>query len=123
MSLSHSNADVAIQRVETMSAAGPHKRNSGNWPSACCSSSRNADGCVWMSGSLRPSAGYIGLGVTAMSALEYMLYHQNSLAHVKDGSRRRAASHSFSPPTRRLDWRPNQISERSRKYHTLPTMP
>src|SRR6478672_7330080 len=76
-----------------------------------------------MSGSLRPSAGYIGRGVTAMSALEYMLYHQNSLAQVKDASRRRAASQIFSPPTRRLDWRHSQISDKSRKYQPLPTMP
>src|SRR3954471_18543599 len=76
-----------------------------------------------MSGSLRPSAGYIGRGVIAMSADEYMLYHQNSFAQVNDGSRLRAASHSFSPSTSRLDWRHSQISESSRKYHPLPTMP
>jgi hypothetical protein len=61
--------------------------------------------------------------VTAKSAVEYMLYHQNSLAQVNSGSRLRAASHSFSPPTRRLDWRHSQISDRSRKYQPLPTMP
>ena len=76
-----------------------------------------------MSGSLRPSAGYIGRGVTAKSADAYMLYHQNSLAQVNAGSRRFAASQTFSPPTRWLDWRQSQISDRSRKYQPLPTMP
>src|SRR4051812_11796290 len=76
-----------------------------------------------MSGSLRPSAGYMGRGVIAMSAEEYMLYHQNSFAQVNDASRLRAASQIFSPSTSRLDWRHSQISERSRKYHPLPTMP
>src|SRR3954451_14472830 len=76
-----------------------------------------------MSGSLRPSAGYIGRGVTAMSADEYMLYHQKSFAQVNDASRLRAASQSFSPSTRRFDWRHSQISERSRKYQPLPTIP
>ena len=76
-----------------------------------------------MSGSLRPSARYMGRGVTAMSALEYMLYHQNSLAQVKAGSRRFAASHTFSPPTSRFDWRHSQTSDRSRKYQPLATMP
>src|SRR5947207_2665214 len=46
-----------------------------------------------MSGSLRPSARYIGRGVTASSALEYMLYHQNSLAQLKLASLRLAAQH------------------------------
>ena len=40
-----------------------------------------------MSGSLRPSAGYIGRGVTAKSAELYMLYHQKSFAQVNAGSR------------------------------------
>src|SRR5690606_5970476 len=76
-----------------------------------------------MSGSLRPSAGYIGRGVAEMSAVEYMLYHQNILAQVNAGSRRLAASHSFSPCTSRFDWRHSQISLRSRKYQPLATMP
>src|SRR5260370_4355812 len=106
-----------------MSAAGPQKRKSGNWLSVPCSSSRSGAGWVWMSGSLRPSAGYIGRGVSAKSAVEYMLYHQNSLAQVNDGSPLRAASHSFSPPTRRLDCRHRHISDRSPKYHPLPPPP
>src|SRR5215472_8548411 len=58
-----------------------------------------------------------------MSAPEYMLYHQNILAQVKAGSRAFAASHTFSPATRAADWRQNQISDRSRKYQPLPTIP
>ena len=76
-----------------------------------------------MSGNLRPSAKYIGLGVTAKSTLEYMLYHQNRLAQVNAGSRRLAVSHTFSACTKRFDWRHNQISERSRKYQPLATIP
>src|SRR5215472_16074906 len=57
------------------------------------------------------------------SALEYMLYHQNNLAHVNPGKRRRAACHTFSPATSRLDCRHNQISDCSLKYQPLPTMP
>src|SRR5207302_292281 len=75
-----------------------------------------------MPGSLRPSAGYVGRGVMDQSALEYMLYHQKSFAQVKPGRRRRAASHTFSPATRRLDCRQSQISERSRKYQPLRTI-
>src|SRR5690606_23894948 len=40
-----------------------------------------------------------------------------------DGSRLRAVSHSFSPPTRRLDCRHNQTCARSRKYQPLATQP
>ena len=38
-----------------------------------------------MSKILRPSAGYLGRGVMLQSAVEYMLYHQKSLAQVKEG--------------------------------------
>src|SRR6187399_2695305 len=76
-----------------------------------------------MSGSFRPSAGYNGRGVTDHVALLYMLYHQKSLAQVKAGSRRAAASQIFSPPIRWFDWRQNQISARSRKYQPLATAP
>src|SRR6476619_5413241 len=76
-----------------------------------------------MSGSLRPSAGYIGRGVTEISADEYMLYHQKSLAHVNAGSSRFAASHSFSRWIRWFDWRHSHTSARSRKYQPLATMP
>ena len=65
----------------------------------------------------------MGRGVTAQSTSAYMLYHQNSLAQVKSGSRALDASQIFSPATSLLDWRQNQISERSRKYQPLPTMP
>ena len=41
-----SSAQRPIQRLETMSAAGPQKRNSGNCPSRCCSSSRSPGGLV-----------------------------------------------------------------------------
>src|SRR5579863_4321695 len=58
-----------------------------------------------------------------MSADAYMLYHQNMLAQVKAGSRRRAASQMRSPETSRFDCRQNKISERSRKYQPLPTIP
>src|SRR5215475_12917303 len=52
-----------------------------------------------------------------------MLYHQNSLAQVKDGSRRAAASQIFSPATRRFDWRQSQTSDSSRKNQPLATQP
>jgi hypothetical protein len=58
-----------------------------------------------------------------MSALEYMLYHQNSLATLKLGSRRLASSHSFSPATNWFDCRHNHTCAKSRKYQPLPTMP
>src|SRR4051812_18942398 len=76
-----------------------------------------------MSGSLRPSAGYIGRGVTAKSAELYMLYHQKSLAEVNERSRFLAASHTFSPATRALDCLHSHTSARSRKYQPLATMP
>src|SRR6185436_11802037 len=76
-----------------------------------------------MSGILRPSAGYIGRGVTDQVAVLCMLYHQKSLAQVNAGSRRRAASQTFSPPTSRFDWRQNQTSARSWKYQPLATTP
>src|SRR5258708_25049848 len=76
-----------------------------------------------MSGILRPSAGYIGRGVTAKSAELYMLYHQKSFGQVNDASRFLAASQIFSPPTRALDCRQNQTSARSRKYQPLATTP
>src|SRR5262245_49819989 len=76
-----------------------------------------------MSGSLRPSEGYIGRGVTDQSAPEYMLYHQNRLAQVNAGSRSRPSSQTFLASTRRFDWRQNQISLKSRKYQPLATMP
>jgi hypothetical protein len=56
-----------------------------------------------MSGSLRPSAGYIGRGVTVKLAVETMLYHQKRLAQVNDGSRLAAASQIFSPDINRFD--------------------
>ena len=76
-----------------------------------------------MSGILRPSAGYIGRGVTAKSAELYMLYHQNSLAQVNARSRCLAASQIFSPATSGFDCRQSQTSARSRKYQPLATQP
>ena len=67
-----------------------------------------------MSGIFRPSAGYIGRGVTDQSAVLYMLYQKNSLAVVKSGSMRRPASHTFSPWTRWFDCSQNRISAVSR---------
>src|SRR5688572_30026131 len=55
--------------------------------------------------------------------MEYMLYHQKRLAHAADGSRFLSASQSFSPATRRFDWRQSQTSDRSRKYQPFPTIP
>lgn len=52
-----------------------------------------------------------------------MLYQQKSLAQVKVESRRLAACQIFSPCTRRFDWRQSQISDKSRKYQPLATMP
>src|SRR5688572_5944872 len=106
-----------------MPARGPQKSNSGNVPSACDSESRSSGGSVYTSGILRPSAVYIGRGVTEISALEYMLYQKNNFATVNVGSRFRAASHSFSPPTRWFDCRHKNTCDRSRKYQPLPTMP
>src|SRR4051812_11782852 len=65
----------------------------------------------------------MGRGVTETSALEYMLYHQNSFATLKLGSRRLASSHSFSPCTNWFDCRHSQICDKSRKYQPLPTIP
>src|SRR5690348_10131898 len=76
-----------------------------------------------MSGIFRPSAVYIGRGVTERSAEEYILYHQKSFATVKLASRRLAASHSFSPCTSAFDWRQSHTCARSLKYQPLPTMP
>ena len=76
-----------------------------------------------MSGILRPSAGYIGRGVTVMSAPAYMANHQNRFAQVNAGSTARAASHTFGACTRWFDWRQNRISAASRSYQPLPTMP
>src|SRR6266851_4065653 len=76
-----------------------------------------------MSGILRPSAGYIGRGVTAKSAELYMLYHQKSFAQVNEPSRFLAVSQIFSPPTSRLDCRHSHTSARSRKYQPLATTP
>src|SRR5262245_48706945 len=106
-----------------MSVAGPQNLNSGNWPSSCCSRARRSPGEVHTSGSLRPSDGYIGRGVTAQSTDEYMLYHQHTLAQVKLASLALAFSQSFGCCTRRLDWRQNFTSRSSRKYHPLATIP
>ena len=72
---------------------------------------------------MRPSALYIGRGVTEKSAVEYMLYHQNMFAQVSDGSRLRAVSQTFSPETKRFDCFQNWTSAASRLYQPLPTMP
>ena len=52
-----------------------------------------------------------------------MLYHQNRLAQVKDGSRRLPASQIFSPATRRFDCRQSQTSMRSRNSQPFATTP
>jgi hypothetical protein len=65
----------------------------------------------------------MGRGVRPKSWLAAMLYHQNRLAVVKEGSRRLPASQTFSPPTRRFDWRQNHTSIRSRNSQPLATMP
>src|SRR5262245_22524348 len=52
-----------------------------------------------------------------------MLNHQNRFAHVTDGSRRRAVSHTFSPHTKWFDCLQNWISASSRLYQPLPTIP
>jgi len=69
---------------------------------------------VCTSGTLRPSAGYCGRGVTAKSAVEYMLNHQKSFAQVKAGSRFLAASQIFSPVTSAFDCRQSATSAVSR---------
>ena len=53
----------------------------------------------------------MGRGVTDQVAALCMLYHQKSLAHVNAGSRRWAASQTFSPATRRFDCRQSQTSD------------
>ena len=75
--------DMQAQFMALMSVAGPQNLKSGNCPSSDCSASRRVPGCVHASGNLRPSAGYIGLGVTAQSTDEYMLNHQHTFEHVK----------------------------------------
>src|ERR1044071_10248318 len=99
------SALLAIQREQLMFARGPQNSNSGNVPSAAVSSARSSGGSVYTSGSLRPSAVYIGRGVIETSADEYILYHQKSFAARKAGSSRFAASQIFSPWTRAFDWR------------------
>src|SRR5262249_26694287 len=120
---STSFAASAIHWLDRIEARGPQKSKSGNVPSWRCSSSRSEAGRVWTAGIFRPSAGYIGRGVTATSTDEYMLNHQNRLAHVKLGSISRARTQRLGAWTRRLDWRQNFTSHSSRKYHPLPTMP
>src|SRR5438105_4574708 len=85
-------AASAIQRVDSIDVAGPQNLNSGNWPNTVCNSSRNSSGSVQMSAIFRPSARYIGRGVTVKSQLEYIAYHQQMLAQVKSLSRARAMS-------------------------------
>src|SRR3990172_6119480 len=58
-----------------------------------------------------------------MSTVEYILYHQNMLAHVKSGLRCFAASQIFSPAIRRFDCRQSQTSASWRKYQPLATAP
>src|SRR5262245_29786158 len=110
------SAERAIQRVEAMPARGPQNSKSGNVPSSFESDARSSDGSVYTSGSFRPSAVYIGRGVTEKSAPEYILYQKKSFAVVKPGSRRLPASQIFSPPTRWFDCRQSQTCARSRKY-------
>src|SRR5690606_34331198 len=62
-------------------------------------------------------------GVAEKSTVEYMLYHQNRLAQVNDGSRSRASSQIFGDCTSLFDCRQNLISHSSRKYHPLPATP
>src|SRR5688500_235205 len=116
-------AASAIHRVESIDVIGPQNLKRGNWPSRPCHSPRRVEGSVQMSGSLRPSAGYIGRGVTVKSAVEYIAYHQQMLAHVNVPvpSRLRATSHTFGRCTSLLLCRQNLISHSSRKYQPLPT--
>src|SRR5688572_732431 len=94
------SADRAIQRVDAMPARGPQNSNSGKVPSSFVSAARSSGGSVYTSGIFRPSAVYIGRGVTDQSAPEYMLYQKKSFAVLKLGSRRLPVSQIFSPPTR-----------------------
>src|SRR5690606_37462786 len=52
-----------------------------------------------------------------------MLYHQNILANVKDGSCFFACSHIFSASTSLFDCFQNLTSQSVRSYHPFPTMP
>ena len=100
-------ADSAIQQLTqsaepcgvVMPAAGPQNPGKGNSPKSRFISVRMEAGWVYISNTLRPSAGYIGRGVRLQSALEYMLYHQNTLANVKSAWRSRRVSHTFGPCT------------------------
>src|SRR5580693_839681 len=93
-------AESAIQRDaasgppwgELIPAAGPQKVAKGNSPRSRLISVRMEYGQEWMSKNLRPSAGYMGRGVMDQSAVEYILYHQKSLAQVKPGSSSRNSS-------------------------------
>ena len=52
-----------------------------------------------------------------------MLYHQKRFAHVNDGSSARAVSQIFGASTSLFDCFQNLISQSSREYQPLPTMP
>ena len=76
-----------------------------------------------MSKILRPSAGYMGRGVMVQSAVEYMLYHQKSLAQVKpEPYRSLSFSQRRGPCTSLVDCFQNWISHMFRLYHPLPGM-
>src|SRR6185503_10448076 len=76
-----------------------------------------------MSKTLRPSAGYMGRGVIDQSAVEYMLYHQNSFAQVKPGRTARHFSQSFFPRTTWFDCFQNWCSASVRSYQPFATAP
>ena len=67
---------------------------------------------------MRPSAGYIGRGVTVTSADEYIANHQERFAQVMS-----AASHTFGACTSRLDCCHRRTSIVSRNSQPLPTAP
>ena len=80
-------------------------------------------GDAHMSGSLRPSAGYIGRGVTATSTDEYMLYHQNMLAQVELGVQLARPLPYLWLLNEPIGLAPELDLARSRKHQLLPTMP
>ena len=68
---------------------------------------------------MRPSAGYIGRGVTVTSADEYIANHHDRFAQVMPG----AASHTFGACTSRFDCCHSRTSIVSRNSQPLPTAP
>ena len=76
-----------------------------------------------MSGIFLPFAQYIGLGVTEMSAVEYILNHQNIFATVNDEFSRCNVSQALSPYTKSFACCQKRVTFVSLSYQPFDTMP